>query len=84
MSFQGPWPFFKIHERHMLVKGKLSKVHIALRFNAEAAVDLLAPLALSSESQVANECDGIVSATIIAIDELDDAPKSNGHDGANL
>lgn len=71
MNFNGPWPFFKIHERHMLVKGKLCKVHIALRFNPDSAVDLLAPLALASEDKVANECDGIVTATIINIEQLD-------------
>lgn len=57
--------------RNMLVAGAYRKVTMAVRFNPEAAIDILAPLALSHPDRVATECDGAVQVVILSIDDVD-------------
>jgi hypothetical protein len=51
-------------------RGKTFLVRAAIRFNADAAGDLLLPLAINSPQRLATECDGIVRATILKMEEI--------------
>lgn len=58
-----------IVRRFMLVEGRYRRVSFAVRVATDAAVDLLGPNALAHEEQIATGFDGLVSVTVLAIED---------------